>query len=207
MSLEEKYYEEKNITNYTSENLKRTKATIDYLKDNKVSKDSIIEVFKSAPNNVELTLDSLPEWLWSNSLLEKGKFYYHSELRIIPKAPCMMKDGKLKTQKFSREMKIMYTPQKILNYYYSTCNVRPEFRNEKKDLGALNHLLEKYKRFNFISPVDFVLFLIDYGRQNGMAGKGLLKIDDVYAEEVFNKLKDKVEIARRTRQDEVIPRE
>jgi hypothetical protein len=53
----------------------------------------------------------------------------------------------------------------LLNYYYNKLIVPPLFRDTKRDIGAINHLLNSFKS-PIISSVDFLLFVIDYVSSN-----------------------------------------
>ena len=64
------------------------------------------------------------------------------------------------------EMKVRYTMNNLLNYYYNKLIVSPLFRDEKRDIGAFNHLINSFKS-PVINSVDFILFVIDYTASNG----------------------------------------
>ena len=63
------------------------------------------------------------------------------------------------------EMKVRYTMDNLLNYYYTKLIVPPLFRDEKRDIGAFNHLINSFKS-PVIDSVDFILFVIDYAASN-----------------------------------------
>ena len=53
----------------------------------------------------------------------------------------------------------------LLNYYYNKLIVPPLFRDTKRDIGAMNHLMSSFKS-PIINSVDFILFVIDYVASN-----------------------------------------
>lgn len=145
----------------TTNTLEQTIKTIGTLIDNKFSSSEIIKILISIGKVDKITPNDLPEYLWENSLTKKGVFYYHSELHITsnpPKwDPITMKEV---TEPYFMEMKINYTINDLLNYYYKTLKIPIELRDEKKDIGGLTFLLDKYKKMK-VEPIDFVLTLID----------------------------------------------
>ena len=64
------------------------------------------------------------------------------------------------------EMRQRYTMNELLNYYYNKQVVPMMFRDEKRDIGAFNHLMNNFKS-PIIDSVDFILFVIDYVTSNG----------------------------------------
>ncbi len=111
--------------------------------------------------NNKLTLNNFE---WSDSLIETDTdtIYYHYELQIHSK-PNHVDPVTLTVVKhpYYLEMKHRYTIDNLLNYYYNKLIIPMNFRDEKRDKGAFNHLLSYYK-FDNIHTVDFLLFVIDY---------------------------------------------
>jgi hypothetical protein len=97
---------------------------------------------------------------------EEDPVYRHHELQIHSKpggfdpATCTI----IKSP-YYLEMKCRYTMDNLLNYYYNKLIVPPLFRDTKRDIGAINHLLNSFKS-PIISSVDFLLFVIDYVSSN-----------------------------------------
>lgn len=136
----------------------RTSMLIEYLKDAGFKDNELTSlILNEMPNKDYLTVDDIPESAWNDSLLSKDVFYYHKELQVI--SPPSTWD---EIKPFYLEMKIKYTVEDILNYFCSRCNVREEWLNKNKEIGSIKYLLESYSKFNFITPVDFLLHLIDY---------------------------------------------
>ena len=99
-------------------------------------------------------------------LNEEDPIYRHHELQIHSKpggfdpATCTV----IK-RPYYLEMKCRYTINNLLDYYYTKLIVPPLFRDNKRDIGAMNHLLNSFKS-PIISSVDFLLFVIDYVASN-----------------------------------------
>lgn len=137
--------------------LKRLKRTINYLIDNNYDNTFIFSYL----------LDHGPvisEVLWHNTLLKPDTFYYHEQLVIMPGPSIWHPNMKEKSQKFYLEMKIKYTIDDLLNYYYTELLIPVELRDKNKDKGAFEHMLNKYTKFR-CEPIDFILYLIDYNKQ------------------------------------------
>ena len=99
-------------------------------------------------------------------LNEEDPVYRHHELQIHSKpggfdpVTCTV----IK-RPYYLEMKRRYTMDNLLDYYYTKLIVPPLFRDNKRDIGAMNHLLSSFKS-PIISSVDFLLFVIDYVSSN-----------------------------------------
>lgn len=136
----------------------RTTKTFEYLKESGITESEIYMVAESIkpPKNV-ITIDDIPDSLWENSLIERGKFYYHKELQITSPPPTWNESFD-----FYLEMKIRYTLDDLLDYFIKRTNVRQDWVNRDKEIGSIKYLLKDYKKFSFMQPVDFILHLIDY---------------------------------------------
>lgn len=133
------------------------KKTIYYLQDNNFTKKQIINyLFKYG--------SVLDESLWEDSILKPDTFYYHEQLTIMPGPAIWNPNIKEQSQKFYLEMKIKYTIYDLLEYYYNELLIPIELRDTNKDKGAFEHMLKKYINFK-VEPIDFVLYLIDYTKQ------------------------------------------
>ena len=104
----------------------------------------------------------------ADSIIESDidPIYRHHELQIHSKpggfdpATCTI----IKSP-YYLEMKCRYTMDNLLDYYYSKLIVPPLFRDTKRDIGAMNHLINSFKS-PMINSVDFILFVIDYVASN-----------------------------------------
>lgn len=148
----------------------RTKLLLDYLKDAGLNIKEIVNlIINEFPNKEYLTPSDLPNNLWGNSLIERDKFYFHKELQVI--SPASTWD---EVKPFYLEMKIRYTEKDILDYFCKVGNVNREWINEDKEIGSIKYLLKQYDKFNFMSPVDYLLHLIDYAASQG------IKMNSIY---------------------------
>lgn len=140
----------------------QTLKTINYLKDNNISIKEIIDIIDKIPYKKTLAPEDLPESLWHDSLIKRDMFYFHNEIHITSPAPYWnFKKNKIISEKFYLEMKIKYTIDDLIKYYYKAFPNNKEFEDNKKDIGAMQYLLNQYKKIDFIENVDFILFLID----------------------------------------------
>lgn len=179
---------------------------IDYLIEAGVSEDRILDFIEKAPRNDRLSPDILPVSLWENSLLLRDVFYYHNLLHIKPEAPTWDPiNGKKKSDKFYLEMKIMFSVEDILDYYYSLFNIEHDLRDAKKDAGSVNYLSARFAKFSFIESVDFILFLMDYakGNSNNYKIKNILDIL-TFEMDVYESLKSKVDEANLAKANKII---
>lgn len=188
MDLTSFYY--KNILGFSPDNklaVMATECTISYLIDCGLSESEIVRLMSQIEPKDGFTPDMLPGTLWDNSLLNKGELYLHKELRLPP--PPMKIDvrtGKEERGDFSNEMKIFYSAEDLLSYFYKTLNVLPEFRN-KKHIRQIEEILDRYKNLRDVNPVELVLELIDnakFSHYNIMDPKYLIEngqiVNDIY---------------------------
>lgn len=102
----------------------------------------------------------------SDSIIETDTLYRHHELQIHSKpggfdpATCTVIQ-----RPYYLEMKVRYTMDNLLDYYYTKLVVPSMFRDEKRDIGAMKHLISNFKS-PMINSVDFILFVIDYVASN-----------------------------------------
>lgn len=139
--------------------IEHNKLFIEYLLESGLKKGDITEaILDMKPNKLcKMRIEDLSDSLWEGSILERNTFYYHKLLRLSPKIP-----GPGEKIKIYKEPKIKVTELDIVKYFYNKFNIREEWIDEKKDVGAVKHLLSHFEKFSFIKPVDFLLELIDY---------------------------------------------
>lgn len=137
--------------------LKELRKTINYLIDNNYDKAFILSyLLEYGP--------VISETLWHDTLLKPNTFYYHEQLTIMPGPSIWNPNMKEQSHRFYLEMKIKYTIDDLLNYYYTELLIPVELRDRSKDKGAFEHMLKKYTKFK-CEPIDFILYLIDYSKQ------------------------------------------
>lgn len=207
MNLVDYFYEEKYgcYPFETNENYKKTEKLLAYLFEAGVSMTEVLDFIEESPQTEYLSPDLLPDWLWNDSLLTKNKFYYHRLLRIRPKSSVVMTaDGNIKKMPFYLEMRIKFSIEDLLNYYYLLFAIELPIRDYKKDKGALEFLLQKYKNIMIVEPVDFVLALLDNHKQKRTAlVSSPLDASEGIAE-TYEALKTKVSEAKLKKADRVI---
>lgn len=139
-----------------------TANTIDYLLDNGFTSIEIINELKKH-NADSINYNILSDTLWKNSLIKKGAFYLHRELRLESPAPQYDPISNLVVeQPFYCEMKIRYYEKNVVNYFLSKLsNSARQLEDMKTDLGAVKYLMSKYSRIDYVEPLDIILCSID----------------------------------------------
>lgn len=162
---------------YSESDTIRTDKTIGYLKDCGFSVTEIIQEI-GRWSKACITIDDLSGILWSNSLIKRGAFYLHRELRIVSKAPEYdYESDTLKTYQFFCEMKIRYTVDDVLNYFYSRIpSLNCQFVDKKTDRKTVAFLMNKYSNIDYIEPLDIILCSIDYCTKNNPDSYKLIDI-------------------------------
>ena len=152
------WYEE-NILGYSTEKSYITQYTIDYLYDNNYNEGEIINILSKIKKE-SIKYKDLPSKLW-NGLIERDTYYFHPELQILSKPPMLSisSDIIIKPVKFFKEIKISYTKQNVLNYFYRKANSKI-IKDTNRDLGSLDYLLSRYKH-QLMNSLDVILYLID----------------------------------------------
>lgn len=152
------WYEE-NILGYSTKKNYITQYTIDYLYDNNYNEGDIINILSKIKKE-SIKYKDLPSKLW-NGLIERDTYYFHPELQILSKPPMLSisSDIIIKPVKFFKEIKISYTKQDVLNYFYRKANSKI-IKDINRDLGSLDYLLSRYKH-QFMNSLDVILYLID----------------------------------------------
>lgn len=173
-----------------------TQNTIDYLIACNFSKQEIICALLKCNCVDALTIEDLPDYLWNESLIKRGCFYYHNTLQITSSPP--QYNAVLKkeiVEPYFLEIKIRYTMEDLIHYFYTTLHVDRELIDYKRDAARFDALLNKYSRFGFIESLDFVLSLIDYAKHSHSK---VFSIFDISANEaeVFDAAKRKTAEAR-----------
>lgn len=185
----------------SEKDLKNLNGCVAYLRDNNFSDKEIFNILNES-KNINMKASDIPEKYWSGSLLSPNTFYYHDLLRITSKAPKWDPETLQEiTYPFFLEMRIMFTMNDLINYYYKKTLIPVELRNRKNDEASFKYLLEKYKVMK-VEPIDFVLFLIDKVSEDDVITKvfDLQKYEhDVYKmfEKIINNNSIKKEIVWR----------
>lgn len=181
----------------TNDNKRMTQNTVQYLLDAAISETEILLIIEQAPRADGLTPDQLPGWLWEKSLVKRDCFYYHRALHIKPPAPRFDPFSPAPyAQPFYLEMAIRFTLEDLARYFYGTVAFKMELADEKRDIGALQYLLNKYRSIGFVQDLDFVLTLIDWCKYADQCGSvtNVLAITE-HENEVYLYLKTKADEA------------
>jgi hypothetical protein len=198
MDFVEMYYSD--VVGYypceTDEYRIKSQKIIDYLTDAEVVTSLITKFIEEAPASDYLIPDMLPEWLWDESILKKNTFYYHNTLQITSKPPVFNpKTGIETVSPFFLEMRIQYSMDELIRYFYRKLNLDVALMDRKRDIASAKYLLDRYSRVaTFIEPIDFVLALIDYANNMDEDERTLSNILDVKnnEQEVLKMLQAKV---------------
>ena len=154
------YYELVTGTTPNEEEIKNLDGCVLYLKDNNFSDKEIFNILNDS-KNIKIKASDIPSEYWDGSLLKPNTFYYHDKLRIMSKAPKWDPETLTEiTYPYFLEMKIMFTMDDLIEYYYQKTLIPVELRNRKNDEASFKYLLDKYKVMK-VEPIDFILFLID----------------------------------------------
>lgn len=192
--------------NPSEEDYNKLYSTCLHLKDNGFKEADILKILldsnKYLPEDCEMTAlektivtgEQLPEYLWDESLLEKGKYYYNNRLHICSKAPTWNpKTMQEECEPFFMEMKIKFTMQDLLELFYKECRTPVGLRVKTRDEGALQHLLNKYN--NLKAPgIDYILLMIDIASKDNNLDflTNPFELEN-YSKEVFVMLEEIVE--------------
>lgn len=151
---------ETNILGHSTDKTCITQYTIDYLYDNLFSDSDIIEILSTFKKE-SIKYSDLPNSLWKDSLLKRDVYYFHSKLQILSKPPKLSIDSIItpKEIKFFKEMKISFTKDDLLNFFYSKSNSLI-IKDYSRDIGAIEYLLKRYSN-QLMEPVDICLYLIE----------------------------------------------
>lgn len=147
-------------------------------------------------NNAEINTDD------SIITTKEDTIYYHDNLQIQSKPGGFdPTTGKVIKSPYYLEMRDRYTMCELLEYFYDKLNIPVEFRDNKRDEGAMNHLIATYKSFTIITPVDFILYMIDYSVSNKIRINNPLDLKNV-AQQTYELLEvmipcTKLELRRR----------
>lgn len=158
------FYELMVGTTPNEEDVKNLNGCVLYLKDNNFSDREIFNILNDS-KNINIKASELPSKYWEGSLLKPNTFYYHDKLRIMSKAPKWDPETlKEITYPYFLEMKIMFTMDDLIEYFYQKTLIPVELRNRKNEEASFKYLLDKYKIMK-TEPIDFILFLIDSVRE------------------------------------------
>ena len=118
-----------------------------------------------------------------NGLTNCDTVYYNNELVIESDAPVWHPENGNMDRIYYREPRCSFYIEDLLNLFYNKLKVPVELRDEKRDIGALNHLLNKYK-FKEYSTLDFIITLIKLAEEDELKTCNVFDIEQ-YANEAY----------------------
>jgi hypothetical protein len=140
-----------------------TRATIEYLVDNGKKDTEILAILEQCAGKTRIGHEDLPDSVW-DGLIERGKFYYHHSLQLIPEARFDSKTcTEIKTP-FYLEIKCSFSYDDLIQYFMKQLGIDPELFDRQRYIGQFEFLL-KTSRFSFVEPLDFILAMIDNAKR------------------------------------------
>ena len=129
---------------------------IGYLKDNRYTDEDIMRyLLHNGPVISENLFNTLTQCT----------IYYNNELVIESAAPIWHPEKKDSVSEYYREPKCNFTMNDLLDLYYINLKVPYELQDRKRDGGAFEHMLNKYK-FKTFTTLDYVVTLIKIATDN-----------------------------------------
>lgn len=163
----------------------KTKNTIAFLVDSGFSDKQIIAFLKKANRDKKyLSPEDLPDEAWTG-LIERNRFYVHPVLQLRNEPATIDENGEIKCSEFYLEINPNFSIESLIEY----CNKKVSFfvYEENKVKGALEYLLEKYKKLPHVTSLDMVLKLIDRAEGNTLSSLlDLQKNEEAVYEELKN---------------------
>ena len=164
-----KYYFDRcgrDISSYSPEFLK-TANTLDYLLDSGFSSLDIIKE-TNKHNGEVIEYDNLSDTLWKDSLIKKGAFYLHKELRLESPRPIYNpKTGEVTEFPYYIEMKIRYTEDDVLDYFVKKLKSSLVTSNDRHwDRRVLRELIKRFSNLDYVEALDVILCSIDRYLEN-----------------------------------------
>lgn len=154
------------VSSDSSEFLK-TANTIDYLLDSGFSSLDIIKE-TNKHNGEVIEYDNLSDTLWKNSLIKKGAFYLHKELRLeSPRPVYNPKTGEVTEFPYYLEMKIRYTEDDVLDYFVKKLKSSLVTSNDRHwDRRVLREFIKRFSNLDYVEALDVILCSIDRYLEN-----------------------------------------
>ena len=150
---------------------------IGYLKDNDYTDDEIMHyLLHNGPVIGEALFNTLTDCIP----------YINNELSIESPAPVWHPEKGNVDHKYYREPRCRFTMDDLLDLYYSKLKVPYELQDRKRDGGAFNHMLNKYK-LGFISSLDFIITMIKQAENDDMKATSPFDIEE-YKQQAFEAL-------------------
>lgn len=150
---------------------------IGYLKDNNYADDEIMHyLLHNGPVIGEALFNTLTDCIP----------YINNELSIESPAPVWHPERGNTDHEYYREPRCRFTMDDLLDLYYNKLKVPYELQDRKRDSGAFNHMLDKY-RLGFISSLDFIITMIKQAENDDMKATSPFDIEE-YKQQAFEVL-------------------
>lgn len=145
----------------------KTANTLDYLLDSGFSSLDIIKE-TNKHNGEVIEYDNLSDTLWKDSLIKKGAFYLHKELRLESPRPIYNpKTGEVTEFPYYIEMKIRYTEDDVLDYFVKKLKSSLVTSNDRHwDRRVLRELIKRFSNLDYVEALDVILCSIDRYLEN-----------------------------------------
>lgn len=140
----------------------KTANTLDYLFDSGFSSLDIIKE-TNKHNGEVIEYENLSDTLWKDSLIKKGAFYLHKELRLESPRPIYNpKTGEVTEFPYYIEMKIRYTEDDVLDYFVKKLKSSLVTSNDRHwDKRVLRELIKRFSNLDYVEALDVILCSID----------------------------------------------
>lgn len=145
----------------------KTANTLDYLLDSGFSSLDIIKE-TNKHNGEVIEYDNLSDTLWKDSLIKKGAFYLHKELRLESPRPIYNpKTGEVTEFPYYIEMKIRYTEDDVLDYFVRKLKSSLVTSNDRHwDRRVLREFIKRFSNLDYVEALDVILCSIDRYLEN-----------------------------------------
>lgn len=140
----------------------QTRCSIAYFKESGIRDEEIFKFLPELYDKGYVEPEDAPDSFWEGSLTEKGKFYCHRQLQLLPPDPIIRRDGTFLSYDFYQEMKIRYTMKDLLKYFYLKTNSYSMIKNDTLFSAQFDALMKKYRSsYSGVQALDIILSLID----------------------------------------------
>lgn len=172
----------------TQKEFELTKKAIEFVLDCIKYEDEptiLFNIFQECRDDGYISIKTIPDKVWKNSLIDSGKFYYHPALQMKPNAPIFDYENNINiVNENFLEIRRQFTMNTLMKYIYSRVNIAKEFIDYKRDLNSIKYMENRYKKLGNVSWIDMVLFLADEaGRTNK---KSIISLTDNETEVLEN---------------------
>ena len=138
---------------------------IEYISDCTKFEDTssiMFDIFEKCSTHGYISIQTIPDDVWKDSIVNCRTFYYHPVLQMKPKAPIFDYEKSIDiVHNNFLEIRKQFTKINLLDYIYNKLKINSEFKNYDRDLGAIEYLKKRYSSISNVSWIDMVLFATD----------------------------------------------